>query len=249
LLPLFVLLDSNPVIRKDFNALHSLTYVHWRKSRKEYIQMPIINGMRLIVVLILALCSDVASGMEMRVEGDRIFLTGRIESELDAQKFLSLITPEIRIVFLRNSPGGHTGAGLDIAWWIRSKRFITVASGYCNSSCANIFMGGVERYIADQKSSVGFHGSYDRFGRNRQHRSAMKTWDHYVESSGGKMSGDLFEIWRQLPQKGFIYFYKTRTYLCEGSEARRPRDCKTLPHTALDQGVITSLEDFPLKLD
>ena len=43
-----------------------------------------------------------------------------------------------------------------------------------------------------------------------------------------------------------IYFFKPQTYSCNGTEVRRPRGCEKLLQKAMDQGIITALDDVEI---
>ena len=110
-----------------------------------------------LFVSLLLLGAVPTSAMEMSVSGSQLILSGFI-NELDYDKFLSHLTPAIRTVVFTKSPGGVHLIGLALAHEIRRRGLSTVALGYCNSACANAFLGGADRRLANDRSYVAFHG-------------------------------------------------------------------------------------------
>ena len=92
-----------------------------------------------------------ASATEMHVSGDQLILSGFIDLRA-YDEFIRTITPSVRQVVLTDSPGGARISGQRIAYEIRRRRLSTVALGRCVSACANLFLGGVERQLADSAS-------------------------------------------------------------------------------------------------
>jgi hypothetical protein len=197
-------------------------------------------------LLFVSLRLTSASAMEMHVEGDKLIVTGPL-SGFELTQFGSALTPSVTTVVFYNSRGGDYSAGVNLAHEIRRRNLTTVALGYCDSSCANAFLGGIERRLANAKSFVAFHGSYDSYSRTTlAHIGEMRRF--YDEMTGGKVSDDLVQMWLRKPRAGMIYFYKHQTYSCNGDEPKRPSGCEKLPQRAIDQGVITSLDDVEANL-
>ena len=116
-------------------------------------------------VLILALCSS-SWGMEMRAIGDQVILTGPM-SGFEVTQFMSALTRAVTTVVFHNSGGGDFDAGLNLAAMIRQRGLMTVAQGSCRSSCANAFLGGVRRYLADRQSYALFTGTMSAVRRGK----------------------------------------------------------------------------------
>ena len=197
------------------------------------------------LLVALLLCATPVFAMEMHAEGNQLILTGPLYG-FEMTQFGSALTPNVTTVVFRNSGGGEFAAGLNLAATIRQKGLTTVAQGYCSSSCANAFLGGVNRYLADSRSYVGFHGHYtDSTTPSQSNIGAIRNF--YTEYTGGKVSDDLVLLWMQKPRTGLIYFYKHTTYSCNGREPKRPRGCEKIPQRAIEQGIITSLDDVVLR--
>ncbi len=198
----------------------------------------------LVVSSLLLLLISPVSAMEIHTEGDRLILTGPL-SGFELTQFSALLTSKITTVVFTNSGGGDFAAGLNLASLIRQRRLVTVAKGFCRSSCANAFLGGVQRFLADGRSYAAFHGHYDSYGKTLQGQIG-ELRNFYAEMTGGKVSDDLVQLWLQKPRAGMVYFFRHQTYSCNGDEPKRPSGCEKLGVTALDQGIITSLDDVEL---
>ena len=180
------------------------------------------------------------SAMKMSVSGSQLILSGFI-NELEYDKFLSHLTPAIRTVVFTNSPGGVHLIGLALAHEIRRRGLSTVALGHCNSACANAFLGGADRRLANDRSYVAFHGNYSiRSGRPLAGRELSA---FYSEMTHGRLNDQMIQLFLSKGERGFVGFYQRVTRNCEGTEAKRPSGCPTLPITALELGILTALDD------
>jgi hypothetical protein len=101
--------------------------------------------------------------------------------------------------------------------------------------------------------NVGFHGHYDDCHLNKEAvaRRGLKSW--IIKYSDGKADSALVERWINIPLcGGMAHFYhpellKRRgisTFMCQGNEpmAQSVIGCEPIHKTALDLGVVTSLE-------
>ena len=181
--------------------------------------------------------------MDMRAVGDQLIITGPL-SGFEMTQFMSSLTPAVTTVVLYNSGGGDFDAGLNLAAMIRQRGLTTVAQGSCRSSCANAFLGGVRRYLADRQSYVAFHGHYVHSAPRQSRIGEMRNF--YADMTDGKVSDELVLLWMQKPRAGMIYFFKRQTYSCNGTEVSRPRGCEKLLQKAMDQGIITALDDVEI---
>jgi hypothetical protein len=203
--------------------------------------------------------------MSLKQLGDQLFLSGPIEigDEVKVQNALAK-SPATRTVILRNSPGGNVPTAYAIGNMMRAKRMRTAISGYCNSGCSRLFLGGTERLFTDDYpphlTRVGFHGHYytegprkDQLNRQLVQKAGLKNW--IIEHSDGKADPELVERWINIPvSNGFMHFFppwiaeerKSATFFCE----RGPIPgvgifgCEPIGKNALDLGIITSLQTF-----
>lgn len=76
----------------------------------------------------------------------------------DAEEIVTSGCPKPWII-LNNSPGGNVEAGMKIGRWARERQAITIVrkDGYCHSTCALVYIAGVER-IND--GVIGLHRPY-----------------------------------------------------------------------------------------
>ena len=194
------------------------------------------------LLFITLLFGAAASAMEMHVAGDQLIASSYI-SEGDYANFIRTITPAVKTVVFTNSPGGPRLIGQDLAEEIRQRKLSTVALGYCFSSCANAFLGGVERRLANSESFLGYHGNYSSRSRWPSRRFGGEVKYFYYKMTGGKLSDEMIELFLSKPQKGYVAFYQRRTLNCTGTEEKRPFDCPTFPASAIEAGILTDLSD------
>jgi hypothetical protein len=96
-----------------------------------------------------------------------------------------------------NSQGGRIADAINIGHMIRDRRFRTVVGTACVSSCALIWLAGVERGAFDD-SNIGFHSAYNIVEGNK------------AEVSGGGNA----VVGAYLAKLGFSYdtiYYFTKT--------------------------------------
>jgi hypothetical protein len=209
-----------------------------------------------------ALCCTIspnARAMQIAVWGDQLILSGpvvdgdraRIEDRL-AQ------SPQVTTVILRDSPGGDAATGYRLGEAFRAKGLRTAVSGFCYSSCSRMFLGGTVRVFTDDMppdaTNVGFHGHYDGSGHLEREAVAqfgLKDW--IIRYSDGKADPALVERWINIPiNVGMMHFFHPElvrhngvaTFMCQGPNppGKTVFDCEPIARTALDLGIITSLD-------
>lgn len=89
-----------------------------------------------------------------------VVLSGDIERS-DAERFSEKVNGISKAVVVLDSPGGSVLDGISIGRSIRSKGYHTAVPDQtlCASSCALIWLGGLQRF-AEDTSLVGFHAAY-----------------------------------------------------------------------------------------
>ena len=197
--------------------------------------------------------------MEMKTCGDQLILSGPVAGNeyWYVARILSQ-TPAIRVAVLRNSSGGHADTGFAVGELFREKGIATYLSGYCQSSCSRLFLGGKERFFTSDyppgRTHVDFHSNYGNDGRMLP--GAPGRLRHFImKYSDGKADEQLVDRWVNLQNlRGFAYFFHPRTlkrrdgvsiFLCQGGEPpndRWPYCEKIVGHDALSMGIVTSLE-------
>jgi hypothetical protein len=197
-----------------------------------------------------------AEAMQITTSGDELILSGPVVGG-EAPKIANILSdiPIITTVILRNSPGGDIPTGYAVGEMFRVKGLRTAVSGYCYSSCSRMFLGGRTRIFTDDYpayyTNVGFHGHYKKNGQldaDAVRRYGLKDW--IIKFSDGKADPVLVEQWVTIPEgHDLIHFYHptalqghgATTFFCHGNEPRI-FGCEAISRTALDLGVITSLD-------
>jgi hypothetical protein len=212
----------------------------------------------LFALTLMALMPAQTLGMELKVVGNQLILSGGVVGD-EPEKVREALanSPEIDTVVLRNSPGGDAPAGYQVGQMLRERGIRTAVSGYCYSSCSRMFLGGRTRYFTDdylpESNNVGFHGHYDRGGHlnaDLVRRYGLHDW--IIKHSDGKADPALVERWINIPHShGMIHFFHpglvkradVSTFMCQGDEEQRSVfACEPIGKTALDLGIITSLD-------
>jgi hypothetical protein len=155
---------------------------------------------------------------------------------------------------LRNSHGGDADTGYKVGDLARARGLSTAVAGYCLSSCSRMFLGGVERYVTDEKPAgqtyVGFHGNYSDNGSLKlDHMWRLQEW--IVAHSDGKADPELVKRWTTIKnRKGFAYFFDSErlkrsdgmsVFLCTGFEEKKFEDFEKIAgRTGYDLGIFTS---------
>jgi len=243
---------------KRLNLQHDEEYTNITCQRSRFV-------ITILIVLVLGLhvFPTPSTAMTFKEAGDQLILSGPIVDG-DALKVRQALAKNtsIRTVVVRNSPGGYVPTAYEIGNLMREKKLQTAVSGYCNSGCSRIFLGGVDRRFTDDYplslTNVAFHGHYYTSGPlngqlNKQSvlKNGLKDW--IIRHSNGKADPDLVERWINIPVNiGFIHFFhpqlakeqKVSTFFCE----RGPIPgigifgCEPINKNALDLGVVTTLE-------
>jgi hypothetical protein len=174
----------------------------------------------------------------------------RAKKTLDANK-------NITHVVLRNSMGGNSWTGYRMGELFRERGLTTAVSGHCVSACSRLFLGGKTRLFSDDYPAsltyVGFHGHYD-FGK--LNLEAVKKNDQAAwtkKFTDNKVDPNLLDRWINIERRaGDVRFYpsavaarwRAQTFLCQGSESRRPNLCEKLATDAMKEGIVTSRENY-----
>jgi hypothetical protein len=106
----------------------------------------------------------VARAMEFHAVGDILVLSGAVDGADLVRLKDHLAERKFKLVLLHDSPGGDLFNGYQLANRIRSEGLDTAVSGKCESACALVFLGGVQRSFSDGSpigvTMVGLHGAY-----------------------------------------------------------------------------------------
>ncbi len=159
---------------------------------------------------------------------------------------------------LAESGGGDLRAALWIARRISENKINTGVIGHCASSCAVIFMGGIERQMMDSpklaRTRLGFHGPHKRSDRSVSERGAESTRTWLQQASQGKFDGELLDRAMHIEQaEDIMFFYYPRenapvsTWFCKAGIKPRPLGCEAIPSTDLFKaGILTTAKLLPM---
>ena len=129
--------------------------------------------------------------------------------------------------------------------------------GFATHPARGCFSAAATRYFTDdypaERTEIGFHGHYYANGRlNADLVSRYGLRDWIIKYSDGKADPQLVERWINIPySRGMIHFFDpallsrdgASTFFCQGDEPTRlVFACEPIDKTALDLGVVTSLE-------
>jgi hypothetical protein len=212
----------------------------------------------LFALIVILMVPTRAPAMELKIVGNQLFLSGPVVGDEPGKVREALASsPRINTVILRNSGGGNAPAGYQVGQLLREHGVRTAVSGYCYSSCSRMFLGGSARYFTDdylpETNNVGFHGHYDRMGHlnaDLVRQYGLRDW--IIKYSDGKADPALVERWINIPSsRGMIHFFHpglvnragASPFMCQGDESSGSVfACEPIGKTALDLGIITSLD-------
>jgi hypothetical protein len=211
---------------------------------------------RISIALLTLVPATRVHAMQIATSGDQLILSGPVVSG-DTAKIADTLTQNttINTVILRNSPGGDVATGYEVGEMFRRRSLRTAVSGYCYSSCSRMLLGGRKRIFTDDyppdHTEIGFHGHYQTNGQidsTAVRRFGLKDW--IIKYSDGRADPELVERWVNIPEShDLIHFYHptglhgypAATFFCHGNEPSI-FECEAIRRTALDLGVITSLD-------
>ena len=104
-------------------------------------------------VAILGLLAPASHAMQMQVASNQLILSGNVVGD-EPSLIADILSknPAIATVILRNSRGGDAPAGYRVGEMFRARGLRTAVSGYCNSSCSRMFLGGKERFFTSDNA-------------------------------------------------------------------------------------------------
>jgi len=166
---------------------------------------------KLFGMLMLIACQTAAS-MEITVTGAIVHLSGTVVGgECDKLKE-SIKTNKIDLVVLSNSNGGNANTGYCIGETIRKNNISTSIEGFCLSSCSRMWLGGVNRKLEGDNSTVGLHGNYKGIHLIDESTARLRQW---IPRFAPDVDVELMNRWTALfYSKHMMYFYNKRAELC-----------------------------------
>jgi hypothetical protein len=215
---------------------------------------PELTNMRnLCSLAFLLLCSLSVQAMDMFRVDETLVLSGPVVRE-DAQNFEKMLdAAPIRTVLFRDSNGGDLKAGYAIGERIRRDQLNTAVIGHCASSCAVMFMGGVQRQMVGGKrlkdTRLGFHGPHKKASKQVDERGISRLYDWIMTASNGQFNQNLLHkaLYITAP-KDIMFFYfpdadSNHVWFCRQGVKPRPARCEAQQEAnAITSAVLTSAE-------
>lgn len=218
----------------------------------------------MVAVVWLALTPS-AAAMDMKVVGDQLIMSGPIDgSELAGLRNLAAERRDagVRMVVLRDSPGGNLWTSMRIGEEIRDRGWKTAVSGYCFSGCAVVFLGGVERYFTDDKpysqTQLAFHAAYNTIEASGTRQGSVNNSASFTarqwtkKHSGGKLSDAMLDRFEKLEKTEFVHFFDAQrvpragvpsAFVCSHAEQDPKKKCRPLADADVyREGIATSAE-------
>ena len=110
-----------------------------------------------IIAFVFGLLVLPLNAMELKICGEQVILSGKVEgNEYGRVSDAFSKNPNLKVVVLRNSPGGDADTGYKLGEFFRQNGITTYLSGYCRSSCSRLFLGGKARYFTDDSPALQF---------------------------------------------------------------------------------------------
>lgn len=209
---------------------------------------------RLLLSIALAAPSS-TTAMEFNLVGTTLVLSGGV-ADNDLAKIKDNLDPaRVKLIVLHQNKGGDLWNAFRIGERIRESGVPTTISGYCNSACAIIFLGGVKRTFSDGKelrwTSAGFHGAYNRTTKEANTGQAPPLSYYINNMTGGRFPKELIEKALYIKKNSdFIYAFHPSFYQAKPRgimECHVPEDgkrkCTMIEGLdAITIGVITDME-------
>lgn len=222
-----------------------------------------IRLLRSVCVATLSVAASSVAGMEIKVVGDQVIMSGAIDgSELARLRDAIAVSgaAAIKGVILRDSPGGDAWTALRVGELIREKGWITGVSGYCFSGCALMFLGGVERHFTDDKpalqTQVAFHATYNTadslraFGGSVNPEMTYKARHWIKDFTAGRLSDAMLDRFDRLEKTEFVHFFDSRrlpragqpsVFVCSHAVNDPKQKCRPVGGTDVyAEGIATS---------
>ena len=212
--------------------------------------------------MVLLLAAPPAHALLMQVVDDQIIMSGETQHG-DFERFKRLLVENegrITTVVMRDGLGGAAAPTLHIGSAIRRLGLRTAVSGRCFSSCAYIFLGGIERHFSDEQSPfrtyLAFHPGFFNGHTDPALNGTSHVWiRNYTD---GRINPQLLErIMLVRRPAGAVYFFDSARlrredgvsiFACTGYETRRVDDCeKWAGWDSYEQGIVTSRELVKVK--
>ena len=182
-----------------------------------------------------ALSAPPAAAMDMKLEGDTLYLSKGIGVD-DYVKYKEIVRDkEVRTVVFGDSPGGSIAGAMGIAEDLIQRNVTTVLAGSCRSACTYIFLAGKERLFSSKVplplSVIGFHSTYETTGGGQNSRSWALVYSYYKQRLGDAYDASVISrAMSDLSARGgFAYLYHPR-YRADGSfcDGSIEKPCETL---------------------
>ena len=198
-----------------------------------------------LLLCAFALATTGARAMEFNAVGETLVLSGAVD-ESDLVRLRNQVAgAHYKLVLLHQSPGGDLFNGYQIANWIRSENLATAVSGKCESACALIFLGGVQRSFSDGRpigdTMVGLHGAF-HFQTHEPLPELSPRMAYVIRTmTGGKYPADLLQrtVYPRHPDNLVYAFHPLRF---QGGPKRGVLECLRQTDSAFKCDMVEGLD-------
>ncbi|MFZ6656917.1 ATP-dependent Clp protease proteolytic subunit [Undibacterium sp. TJN19] len=170
-----------------------------------------------LLVLSASFLTAPASAMSMVRSNETLILFGGVEPS-DAELFRkNLEKGPVKHVLLSESPGGDMGAAFAIAGLIKENKINTIVRGNCYSSCAIIFMAGVERQMLAGKAlpqtRLGFHGPHQKQTKEVLKAAIPQLREWLLKVTNGKFPQEILDRAMYINRAGdmLLFYYPNQS--------------------------------------
>ena len=204
-------------------------------------------------VVWLMLIATSAYAAELKVEGNRLYVSGRLDNKENGVLEQTLSNaPQVNTIVFRKCLGGQLGAAQEYVRVIGARGLNTLVSDQCHSACAIAFLAGRQRGPVDKVGThmVGLHLSRGKDGTPAPPHVNIALLAQITKLTRGKLDdGAKKLLTTSTSETSGVFFvasnYKiwvrNRVYYCDGKQGNDVSKCQLLPDVdPYTSGIFTA---------